>query len=337
MQSATITHTPAYSCRSFLAKLTIVGLGLAFGTAGAYAQTTSQTSNPAQTETSLAASASTAGSGTVGTFEVQVYSRAGGDQTPSGPVTLVEGTGDTTREISSAALDANGTATITTSNFSAGDHAIRAEYRGDAAHATSASQAAVVHAQASAVPGYTISSNPTTLNVVAGTTGTATITLNSQNGFNQYVGLSCSGLPLAATCSFTPANVPVGAANGTSTMTIETTAPSGVAHLQNANYGLVYAFLLPGMLGLLGLRFSRIRAVRALALVLVAGGIIAGGTSCSQRYGYLHNPPARSLGTPVGTSTITVEAISINGSQVTSPGTPLTVTLTVTAAPTTKK
>lgn len=275
----------------------------------------------------------------VTTFEVRVYPSAG-QQPASGVVTLVEDGKTDERALGSVPLSPDGTATLTSSNLSGGEHSIHAVYSGDTTHAASASSASTVHPEAISTPAFTLSANPGSATVAAGATSTSVLTLTPSNGFSNYVALSCSGLPLQAACNFTPVNVAVGTtAPATSTMTISTQAPSGTLSLLlhgvlHGDQSLLYAFLFPGLLGLAGLRSGRRAGIRFLAMVLLTGSLLGGTTSCAQRYDYLHHPPSASLGTPVGVSALTIEAISINGSQVSQQQIPFT--LTVTAAAKTK-
>ncbi len=294
------------------------------GSAAAHAQS----SEGARTETSIAASTVNEGQRTVATLEAHVYAPANGAPA-SGAVRFVERSRDGgMRELGSTALQADGTATLVTDNLLPGDFTVEALYVGDAAHAPSASNAATVHADATALPDFAVTANPTSLNLKAGTFGNSVISIAPLNGFSGFITLSCSGLPLSTTCTFVPSNVFVTAQGGVGTMTLQTTAPAGKAALETAGNHLSYAFVLPGIFGLIGLGAWRNRTLRNLSLVLLVGAMVAGLSSCSQRYGYLHHPPASSPGTPTGASTIMVEATSTNGSQVVSHFIPVTLTVT---------
>jgi hypothetical protein len=80
------------------------------------------------------------------------------------------------------------------------------------------------------VPDFVITSSPLKPATLApGSSASSTITLTSVGGFSASVALSCAGLPSGATCSFAPASLPGG--SGTSTLTIATTAASGLFRL----------------------------------------------------------------------------------------------------------
>ena len=127
--------------------------------------------------------------------------------------------------LGSAFVTADGSASLTVPALPAGVHAVRAVYSGTEGSAASTSAPAGVTAGAAA-PDFSLSATPTTLNLDAGVAGTVEVTITPSAGFNNYVALSCAGLPLFTSCSFLPSNVDVTGQNGLSTMTLNTTAPS---------------------------------------------------------------------------------------------------------------
>jgi len=73
--------------------------------------------------------------------------------------------------------------------------------------------------QATTVPNFTVSAQPTALSVVQGSQGTSTITTTISGGFNSSISLSAAGVPNGTTVGFNPN--PIGAPGaGSSTMTI---------------------------------------------------------------------------------------------------------------------
>lgn len=171
---------------------------------------------------------------------------------------------------------------------------------------------------------YTLSVNPSTLNIVAGQSGTAVFTVTPVNGFNSQVSFSCSGLPSEAACSFNPTSVTPSDGNpATSTLTVTTTAPSAALRgPKPSSIRPIYALLFSGLAMVFGIPGRRRRALRGLQVfsVVVLLGLASGLTSCSS--GSAKNP-----GTPVGTSTVTVAA-STSGSGGTSHTATLTITIT---------
>jgi uncharacterized membrane protein len=72
-----------------------------------------------------------------------------------------------------------------------------------------------------AVPGFSLSASPSSLTVQQGSSGSSTITIAPQTGFNGTVSFSASGLPSGVTASFSP--------NGTTTQSTLTLSASPLA------------------------------------------------------------------------------------------------------------
>jgi hypothetical protein len=287
---------------------------------------------PTATETQLSARIADTAAGQRATFTVHV-SPANGDGTARGVVTIVDGG----LQIGSAILDADGDATIENSALLPGSHSVHALYSGGGKLAGSVSPEAQitadVTAHATGAAGFLETASPTALNVTQGDSISTTVTLTPQNGFSNYVSLSCTGLPTDTTCTFLPVNVYVsGGAATISVLSIETYGPTGPnASLRHASPFSV-AFVVPGLLGIAGLGLrKRGRGWQniGLALLLFSGLGVMGG--CSQRYHYLNRPPVASAGTPLGSTKVTIEAQAISGVVVTTDYT--SVVLTVQAPP----
>jgi hypothetical protein len=327
LQSASCS-TPSSSRWSFLA-LPVAAAVLALGSA-AFGQSYA----PATTTSLTAASASDTSGKTTFTVHVspapQLAEADGSVNVDRGSVTFLDTGGDgQSHSLGSAFVGADGNATLTVSSLAAGTHAVRAVYSGTASSAASTSVPAAVTAQATA-PDFSLTATPTTLNLDAGAQGSVAVTIAPTSGFNNYVSLSCAGLPLYTSCSFLPSNVNVAGANGLSTMTLNTTAPSGNTGALRSGTGLVYCFLLPGVLGLLGLGFGRNRSLRMLAMLCVIGSLIGGASSCSQRYRYLNYGPTANPGTPAGESIIRIYGTAVNGALSTSKCFQVTLNMTST-------
>lgn len=298
-----------------------------------------QTQKPAiPTHTELNVSTLEGSTRTEATLAVRVTPSSLSEGAAQGSVTFMDGD----HSIGSALLDADGEATYTVKALPQGIRNITAIYEGDQAHRGSESEAAAVSSVTSGVPAFTLSAAPSSLSVTVGSTVSTVITATPENGFNQSIALSCSGLPYQSTsCVFTPSSVTPGAPstsapNGTaasSTLTIITQAPSG-AELQPLPGGPkskpLYALILPGGLalaGLAGLRKRYFGAVRffGLTAMLLAAGI--GLSSCAARYNYYHKPPSGNPGTPTGIYTVTVTGITGTGSNLTTGSVNLTVAI----------
>ncbi len=224
----------------------------------------------------------------------------------------------------------NGTAWLTVSSLPPGVNQVTAVYHPattDYAASASAPVAAANPQATSTVPSFNVTANPSSATVTPGQYATVVLTVNSVNGFNGTVDLSCSSLPSQSTCTFTPVSVQLSPQNTseTSSMQIATTATSGVAKEVapgrpfGPRGGVYLAFLLPGgvaLLGVFALRRKHGNALRLLGLVALLGVCGVGLTACGARYGYLLHKPFPNYGTPSGTYSVVVSAYSSNGTSV---------------------
>jgi hypothetical protein len=295
--------------------------------------------NTAATETALAVATNNAGPRTKLTLTAHV---AVPDQSvvPTGVVNFRAGDLD----LGSAFLDGEGNASLKTDNLAAGGHQVIAMYQGGPGYSTSLSKSERLVANVSTVAGFTITAAPTSLSASVGSYVNSIMTVTPVNGFSAYVSLSCKGLPVNTTCSFSPVNVPVSCTTdssgtetctpGNSIMQIQTLAPSpATAGLKRGEVGMLrYVFVFPALFGLAGLGAAKRRAWRSLALGMLAFAGVMGMTACSQRYNYLNHGPPGNPGTPTGSYTVTVVAQSSVGSQITTPPTSPQIALTITAA-----
>lgn len=287
--------------------------------------TTAQTAaQAAPTTTQLSISTLEGDSRTRARFTVHVMG-VESSATPAGSVSVKLGE----RSLGSAILDENGFATYTVDAFPQGRQQIIATYDGSTQFAPSTSPARPLDSVTSGLPDYTIAASATALTVKAGQYGTITVTLTPEQGFNQIVSYSCSGLPVSATCTFTPEQVspnsPGSAADApvVTTLNIQTVSPSGGRpQTAQASPGTpagsrpLYALVFPGVLALVGLGAARKRLpglrMLCLAALLVLSGLAL--SACSDRYDYLHHPPIVNPGTPPGLSDVVVSASSSSGS-----------------------
>lgn len=133
--------------------------------------------------------------------------------------------------------------------------------------------------------------------------------------------MSCSGLPTASTCTFSPATVPAGVGGVAVTLTINTTArTAAVNDLRTSprNYRPLFPLLLllTGVLAAIsmrhrlaqGRRFKPAMALSGLLLLVALSGCGGGGGSGTTTI--VQNPQ----GTPAGTYSVTVNAVSPNAS-----------------------
>jgi trimeric autotransporter adhesin len=99
-----------------------------------------------------------------------------------------------------------------------------------ASGATSHSTAVSLTISPTATPDFTVACSPASLSAAQGASASSTCTVSSQNGFNNAVSLSCSGLAAGVGCSFSPASVTPpagGSASSTLTVAVSATATTG--------------------------------------------------------------------------------------------------------------
>jgi hypothetical protein len=163
------------------------------------------------------------------------------------------------------------------------------------------------------VSGYTADATPTSATVTAGQSATYDIRLTPQFGvFDSAVGFSCIGLPGKCTATFAPVSVTPGADPATTRLTLQTTAPSntgssaaglsGTGGTSAGPFAVALTILLIGGLLQLPPRDRRRGWLAACALV----GLIVLISACSAGGG----GNGSDTGTPKGTRTITVQAVS---------------------------
>jgi uncharacterized repeat protein (TIGR03803 family) len=113
-----------------------------------------------------------------------------------------------------------------------------------------------------ATANFSVAVSPSSLTISAGQSGTATISITPQNGFNSATTFSCSGLPSGASCSFSPASVtPSGTAAVTTSLTVSATASASILN-QNSRPGFPGKFpptTLAAVLCFIGFKWRRNR------------------------------------------------------------------------------
>ena len=228
------------------------------------------------------------------------------DGTPTGSVTFYDG--GTALGVASLI---SGVATYSTSTLAVGPHNITSILAGTPSFAASTSNMVV-----ETVADFTISAAPASGTLYTGESASFTVSISSVTGFNLPVSLSCSGLAAYTTCSFSP-QILIG--SGVSTVVVQTTAPSQMAH-RSEPFAALRVTALAGLLLLFIPRRGR-RAGKNGMAILIFFALIAMGvatTGCSGN---------RSLvdGTPVGAQTITVIGTVTSGAQTLSHQTTMTL------------
>jgi hypothetical protein len=289
--------------------------------------------NATATQTTLTVATDNAGPRTRATLTAHV------NGAPSGVVNFRSGQID----LGSALVDGEGKASLQTDLLPAGSHPVVAIYQGQSTYLNSISNPELVKANVSTAAGFTVAATPTSLSTAVGGFVSSNVTVTPVNGFNAYVTLSCTGLPINTTCTFTPISVlaacTTGATGaqtctpGTSVMQIQTQTPSPNPTASNSDAGMQrYAIILPVLFAFAGLGARKRRTWRNLALAMLVFAGVMGMTACSQRYRYLNHGPPNNPGTPIGSYTVTIQASSSTGSETTTPPVQPQITLVVTAA-----
>jgi large repetitive protein len=168
---------------------------------------------------------------------------------PTGTVTFNSGT----TMLGTVTLDSSGVALLVPNLTPGVSYSIVAVYSGDALHSPSTSAVITV----SGTPtDFGITVTPNTVTLAASQNATLNVTLTSNNGFTDTIGLGCGSLPAGVTCQFSVPSVAL-AANGTQTaqLIIDTNNPlSGGTTAMNSRTGNRGASL--AGLSLLSLPFS---------------------------------------------------------------------------------
>jgi len=164
---------------------------------------------------------------------------------------------------------------------------------------------------------FSLGAQTTSQSVSPGVTASYALVLTPEGGFNQAIGLTCSGAPSNSTCTVTPASVILDGTNNAAVgLKVTTTAAAMVAPGDPGNFappsgslplaGWLALFNLLGMIVVVRIsrkdfRFKRVVPFATLALLVTLWAACGGGSSPSS---------STSNGTPPGTYTLTVTGAS---------------------------
>ena len=203
-----------------------------------------------------------------------------------------------------------------------GLHNLQATYGGDATFPQATSPVLVEDIRASLPGDFTVNAAPQSATIKAGQTATFTLTVNPLNGLNSSITFACSGLPAASTCTFSPASLTPGGSPVSTTLTITTTAPSSAAvPIAGLHPWTFAAWPVAMVFGLFVVVSIGDRSKKNRRWSLAFGALALG--FCLVSCGGGNSTPSNNLGTPPGTSSVTVTATSA-----TSHSAALTVTVT---------
>ena len=239
-----------------------------------------------------------------------------GPATPTGTITFFNGT----YPLATAAVDATGVGTVTVL-LSGTSVSLSSMYSGDASYAPSTSAAETVTIGPAA--NFSMTADPATFTLVSKQHMTLNLSIASLKEFTDTLSLGCLGLPQDATCSFSKDQMLLPAGGTMSlTLTVDTGNPL-LAGPQAKNESplaprIVMACLLPGglLLGLVGVRFRKVKGVGGLMLLLVLAALSTVVMGCGT---------VNALGTPAGTYHFNLSATGKTG---VSQSLPLTMTVT---------
>lgn len=186
------------------------------------------TISKANTTTAVQASGTTVASGSSVTLTATVDTNSTGNA-PSGNVSFLSGgaplpgNAPLSPSVNVTTGNVQGTATYQTTALPNGQNSITAQYTDDTNYTGSTSSAITVTVAQDFSLAFTGTAGSTMTIAAPGGSGTLTLSVSGQNytGTVSFTGTACTGLPLGATCSFSPTSV-TGA--GSTTLTVMTIA-----------------------------------------------------------------------------------------------------------------
>ncbi len=246
------------------------------------------------------------------------------EQNPTGKVTFYNGTTVIGTGMLTTSLGNSATATFTIATLPAGQDTITAVYAGDSYFAPGTSNAVTV-----TVEDFVIApvKSPATLTIPKGESGQAAFVVSGLAGFGAQIQVTCNTLPQDdMSCSPSPIQV---TPTQTITFTVQTYKTGGPNSSSSrlgggpmwlrAGGGVALAFVV--MLAPMGRRARRLRGVTKFgALVVLLAGLCGVGLGCSGT-----SNGTNGVGTPLGTTTVTVTATAYVDNAVVSHSVYLTV------------
>jgi hypothetical protein len=214
---------------------------------------------------------------------------SGTGQTPTGTVTWMDGSS----AIGSQQLDANGSATITTSSLGVGVHSLVASYSGDSNYSPVSSPGL-----SESITDFQVSVPQSLQTVGAGASATFAVAVTPVAGFSGDVTFTCSGLPALAQCGSATANVTSGPTN---VNVVVTTAAATSAQNRLASKAIYYCVLLGAFSFCYASRKRRGIFAGSSSILLIAFAVGLSGCGGGSK-------GSSQPGTPSGTTSFTITA-----------------------------
>jgi parallel beta-helix repeat protein len=253
---------------------------------------------PTPTATVITSSLNPQEIGSPVTFTATVSADAATTITPPGTVTFYDGT----NSLGTFTLSAAGTAALTTSALTIGQHSITATYTSSTTAFLPSASPVLNENIVAALGDFSISVAPSAMALYAGqVTQNVNVVLTSSGGWDRTVTLSCGKIPPGLTCNFSQTTIPN--ASGSAQLIIQTTAPhptsasskENPAHWPN-NSGMALAAL-----ALILIPFRRVnRRLRRILSAFVLAALLTVMNGCGA--------PSDTGGTPQGVYTFQVSA-----------------------------
>ena len=163
----------------------------------------------------------------------------------------------------------------------------------------------------SSSPDYSVAAAPSGTTITAGQMANFSVSAAPSGGFNQTVTWTCTGAPMASTCSVSPASSPMDGSNvATSTVTVMTTQRSSVLPGREPRFvpPPLPRRVLPIFIAWLffALILHRLRRIERARRLLSASAVLVLAALCNSCSTGTSSGPPPTQGTPVGTYTITV-------------------------------
>jgi hypothetical protein len=182
----------------------------------------------------------------------------------------------------------DGEATLVVDKLPQSVRTITAVYGGSTRFGASQASAAAA-ADATSLPDFVLTVNPSSVTVSPGQYGTIVVTATPENGFANMITLTCSSIPADSACAFSPISITPQNGNAvTSTLQIQTQGASGTSAASHSPFTasrIAYGFVLPGALALIGIGALRRRtgwnALRMVGLAALLAASTLGLSACA--------------------------------------------------------